>query len=1538
VVRKFLYLVLLIVLVTMGQTLVSPAAQAADTGKTAPQTGKIVSDEPGKNAPNILDGTVYSITKVGNTIVVGGQFTQVQNFNTSTTLTRRNVFAFDATTGKISTTFNPDPSSTVYKVQAAADGTSVYVAGGFGAVGGVATPSRLFKADVTTGVIDASFAPPTISGDIRDLEVVGNRLWVAGKFTHLGGVAQKALGTLNATTGKYDSYFTGVMAGLHRTNHPEDLTNVLQISSNPTNTRLMVVGNFTSVDGVARAQAAQFDISGPTYALSTWSTNLYTSACSGNFETTMTDVEYSPNGQFFIISTTAAWGGMSSATGGNGCDVVARFENNTTAGSVASWTAYTGGDTTWTVEVTDNVVYAGGHMSWQNNPIGANVAAQGAVSREGIAALNPVNGMPYSWNPTRARGVGVQDLMATSDGLYVGSDTTLIGHTAGNTYHARIAVLPLAGGATLPQLQTNALPANLYRVASGASQLTRRSFTGTTATAAVNVPTGPGWGTSTGAFMVNGVLYKTNTDGSLSRMTFDGTNYGPATAVNTADALVTQTDWHNDAKTITSLFYAEGRIYYTLSGQNALFRRGFEIESGVVGQQRFSTTTTGVTWSAVRGAFVANGKLYYTNTAGLLFSATWNQAAHAPVAGTLVTLSAAGTGWASRALFPFQAVPAPVNEAPLASATISCAQLTCSFDGTASSDPEAGPLTYDWDFGDGTAHGTGATTTHTYGSAGDRPVTLKVTDNKSATASTTKTASPTDVPDNISFVGSSTTNGNRSSHTVPVPAGTQAGDTMLLFFSSNSTGPVYTGPTGWTEVQTDNGASFVGKLYSKTATPADLGTSVTITSKNADTTAYFVRSDTTIASYRGLGSPPLTVSAITSQNVAGAVHQTPTVNAPDGKGWLVSYWSDKSSTAAATAWTGPASQTKRSQGTGIGSNHMSSLVMDSNGRVNTGGQGGLNATSETSAVGLTMSVLLSGGTPPPANQAPVAHASPVSCTQLACHFDGTTSTDPDGDTLTYDWNWNDATPHGTTATADHTFGSGGTKSVTLTVTDPGGKTGTDTVPANPVSPPVNQAPTAAITDEGCVDLTCTFNGSTSDDPDHDTLTYSWNFGDGTAVSTAPNPTHTYAAADAGARTVTLTVNDGHSHSATDTVTVNPAVPVNLAPTAAITNPTCTGLTCSFTGSTSSDPENGTLTYNWDFGDNSTDATTTNAQRTYAGAGPWTVTLTVTDSANNTDTDTVVVNPTPPANGAPIAAITNPGCTDMACSFTGSTSSDPDNDPLTYEWDFGDNSTDATTTNAQHTYSAAGPWTVTLTVRDNASHSDTDTVVVNPTPADPNPVSNVTYVGSASNAGNSTSRTVTLPSGVQVGDTMLLFLGGASIAPTYTGPAGWTLLDSKNGSTAMAARLWTKTATQADTLANAKATVTASVAAKADLTVAVYRGTDGTTPIATLASKIDNAAGAAHTSPAVTATGDTNWLVTYWADRSNTTTAFNALTGPDAPTVRRAGLASDTGSAHAIGLLADSNGPVAAGAQGQLTATANGDSSRGASFSILLKSN
>jgi PKD repeat protein len=77
----------------------------------------------------------------------------------------------------------------------------------------------------------------------------------------------------------------------------------------------------------------------------------------------------------------------------------------------------------------------------------------------------------------------------------------------------------------------------------------------------------------------------------------------------------------------------------------------------------------------------------------------------------------------------------------------------------------------------------------------------------------------------------------------------------------------------------------------------------------------------------------------------------------------------------------------------------------------------------------------------------------------------------------------------------------------------------------------------------------------------------------------------------------------------------------------------------------------------------------------------------------------------PGNGTPIARIqANPtsGPAPLAVSFMGSGSSDPDGDPLTYSWDFGDGGT-SSEANPSHTY-AAGNYTAQLTVSDGQTTS------------------------------------------------------------------------------------------------------------------------------------------------------------------------------------------------------------------------------------------
>jgi PKD repeat protein len=71
---------------------------------------------------------------------------------------------------------------------------------------------------------------------------------------------------------------------------------------------------------------------------------------------------------------------------------------------------------------------------------------------------------------------------------------------------------------------------------------------------------------------------------------------------------------------------------------------------------------------------------------------------------------------------------------PHASLSVSCTGLSCSFDGSGSSDPDGTIQSYSWGFGDGTS-ASGATASHTYASAGSYTATLTVTDNSGASAS-----------------------------------------------------------------------------------------------------------------------------------------------------------------------------------------------------------------------------------------------------------------------------------------------------------------------------------------------------------------------------------------------------------------------------------------------------------------------------------------------------------------------------------------------------------------------------------------------------------------------------------------------------------------------------------------------------------------------------------------------------------------------------------------------------------------------------------
>ncbi len=88
--------------------------------------------------------------------------------------------------------------------------------------------------------------------------------------------------------------------------------------------------------------------------------------------------------------------------------------------------------------------------------------------------------------------------------------------------------------------------------------------------------------------------------------------------------------------------------------------------------------------------------------------------------------------------------PVP-NTPPTASFQLSCAALTCSVNGSGSTDPDGTIASYAWNFGDG-GTAAGVTASHIYPAAGTYPITLTVTDDDGAPGSSTSNAVVTATP------------------------------------------------------------------------------------------------------------------------------------------------------------------------------------------------------------------------------------------------------------------------------------------------------------------------------------------------------------------------------------------------------------------------------------------------------------------------------------------------------------------------------------------------------------------------------------------------------------------------------------------------------------------------------------------------------------------------------------------------------------------------------------------------------------------------
>jgi len=342
-------------------------------------------------------------------------------------------------------------------------------------------------------------------------------------------------------------------------------------------------------------------------------------------------------------------------------------------------------------------------------------------------------------------------------------------------------------------------------------------------------------------------------------------------------------------------------------------------------------------------------------------------------------------------------------------------------------------------------------------------------------------------------------------------------------------------------------------------------------------------------------------------------------------------------------------------------------------------------------------------------------------------FDASTSQTGSGATqiVSYSWSFGDgATATGKNVT--HTYTSQGNFGVTLTITNDRtlSNSVTQTLAVNAGAGPTAAfvfGPTPVVANvDAFFDASASVAGS-----GHKIASYSWNFGDGDPISTRTTPIENHDFNSAGVYTVVLVVTDEAGQKGTTSQTVTVTAPTGGTAGAPVANFTSSptapvvGEVVVFDSSSSTVASGRTIVdYAWNFGDD-TPIITGNQRiisHTYARPGNFIVNVVITDNTGATGQKSA---PVPVGSGNPVPVITfspSTGTTATVIAFSSSGSTTSNGATITsYAWNFGDpgsgGSNNSALSNPNHTFSAAGTYTVRLTITDSLGRVGTATVTI-----------------------------------------------------------------------------------------------------------------------------------------------------------------------------------------------------------------------------------
>ena len=149
-----------------------------------------------------VNGVVWSQVTVGNTVYATGSFTSARPAGAAAGVNetpRKNLLAYDITTGNLITTFNHSLNAQGEVISKSPDGSVIYIGGDFTSVDGVAH-NRIVAISTVTGAVISGFAP-SFNARVHAIAATSSTVYVGGSFTAVGSANRSRLAAVTAATG-----------------------------------------------------------------------------------------------------------------------------------------------------------------------------------------------------------------------------------------------------------------------------------------------------------------------------------------------------------------------------------------------------------------------------------------------------------------------------------------------------------------------------------------------------------------------------------------------------------------------------------------------------------------------------------------------------------------------------------------------------------------------------------------------------------------------------------------------------------------------------------------------------------------------------------------------------------------------------------------------------------------------------------------------------------------------------------------------------------------------------------------------------------------------------------------------------------------------------------------------------------------------------------------------------------------------------------------------------------------------------------------